>query len=265
MSKVVEVMTLGLDSTPEGTFSFSALPSILKFVEDKDLIAIGPGITTHPDCIKLVHELIRKFNKIMVIDADGLNAIAADISVLEQKAGTLILTPHPGEMARLVNMPAKEIQKNRPEIAQEFAEKFNVILVLKGYRTIIALPDGIIWVNPTGNAGMATAGAGDVLTGMIAGFVAQSLSEIDIDTIATDYVNENSPGLIPGIPQQSPLQQIPSTIIASTLAAVYLHGLAGDLAQEKYGELSLLAGNIMKFIPNAIKHAKGIYEQRDDY
>ncbi len=219
MSKIIELMTIGFNSTIDGTFSLNALEQILDFAKDKDLIAIGPGLTIHSECIKLVHELIKSYDKILVIDADGINAIAKDTDVLNNKKGTIILTPHPGEMARLIKSTSKKVQENRVQIASDFAKKYDVILVLKGYRTLIAFPDGMIYVNPTGNPGMASGGVGDVLTGMIAGFVAQNLDNIK----------------------------------QATLAAVYLHGLAGDLAKEKIGEIPLIASDIMKYIPKAIK------------
>lgn len=219
MSKVVELMTIGFPSTEEGTFSFTALEPILDFAKDKHLIAVGPGITTHTDCIKLMYELIKTYNKIIVVDADGINAIAKNVDVLKEKKGMIILTPHPGEMARLINSSSKEIQENRVQVAHDFAVKYEVILVLKGYRTLIAFPDGMVYVNPTGNAGMASGGVGDVLTGMIAGFVGQNLKNIN----------------------------------KAVLAAVYLHGLAGDIAKEKLGEIPLVASDIMRNIPKAIK------------
>ncbi|OGF67434.1 MAG: hypothetical protein A2Y62_18210 [Candidatus Fischerbacteria bacterium RBG_13_37_8] len=219
MSKVVELMTVGLACTPEGTFANAAVPEILDFVKDKHLIAVGPGITTHPECVELIRELISQYDKIMVIDADGINAIAQDISILNDKKGTLILTPHPGEMARLLKVSTKEIQDNRIEASRDFAVKHDIILVLKGYRTLVAFPNEMVYVNPTGNPGMASGGTGDVLTGMIAGFVAQNI----------DNINQ------------------------AVLAGVYLHGLAGDIAKEKIGELPLTASDIMKYIPRAIK------------
>lgn len=219
MSKVIELMTIGFPSTEDGTFSFKALEPILDFAKDKDLISVGPGITTHPDCIKLVHELIKKYEKIIVIDADGINAIAKNVNVLKEKKGKLILTPHPGEMARLINSTSKEVQENRVQVAYDFAIRYEVILVLKGYRTLIAFPDGMVYVNPTGNAGMASGGVGDVLTGMIAGFVGQNVKNIN----------------------------------QAVLTAVYLHGLAGDIAKEKLGEIPLVASEIMRSIPKAIK------------
>jgi len=219
MSKVIELMTIGFKSTPEGTFSYAALKQILDFAKDKHLIAIGPGITTHPECVKLVHDIIKKYDKTLVIDADGINAIAQDVNILKKKKGNIILTPHPGEMARLIKSSSKNVQENRVKVARDFATEYNVILVLKGYRTLIALPNGMVYVNPTGNPGMASGGVGDVLTGMIAGFVGQNLNNIP----------------------------------EATIAAVFLHGLAGDIAKEKLTEIPIVASDVMKYIPKAIK------------
>jgi NAD(P)H-hydrate epimerase len=156
--------------------------------------------------------------KPFVIDADALNAISKDLSILRKMKGTAILTPHEGEMARLTGISTDAIRENRLKAARDFAEKYGVVLVLKGHRTIVALPDGIAYINPTGNPGMATAGAGDVLTGMIAALAAG--------------------GLDAG---------------SAAIAAVYLHGLAGDIAAERLGEASVVAGDIVSHIAPAIK------------
>ena len=153
----------------------------------------------------------------MVIDADGINAIAQQPDVLLEAKAPIILTPHPGEMGRLV--PNIAIQSNRIEVAQETAHRYNAFIVLKGARTIIAAPDGNVYVNPTGNPGMATAGSGDVLTGVIAGLISQNVLPVE-----------------------------------AAKAGVFLHGLAGDIVAAEKGYYGLIAGDILEAIPYAIKH-----------
>ncbi|MDI6783971.1 MAG: NAD(P)H-hydrate dehydratase, partial [bacterium] len=154
----------------------------------------------------------------MVIDADGITAIAEDLSVLKQAKAPIILTPHPGEMARLLHSISKMVQTDRIELARQFAQEYKVILVLKGARTVIANPTGQVYINPTGNPGMASGGIGDVLTGLIAGFLAQKLSPLN-----------------------------------SALLSVYLHGLAADLAVEQLTQYCLIASDILDYLPTAIK------------
>jgi len=225
MTKVKEIMTIGFPNTKDDTFSSAASEEILKIAAEKDLIAIGPGITTHPEVEKVVQELVKKYSKTMIIDADGLNCLSKDITCLRERKGRTILTPHPGEFSRLTKVPTKDILKEKVIIARDFSVNYQVILILKGYRTLIAFPDGIVYVNPTGNPGMATGGSGDVLTGMVAGFVAQTSEK---------YIKN------------------------AVIAAVYLHGLAGDLAKKKYGEIPLIATDIIKLLPEAIKALKSL-------
>ena len=159
----------------------------------------------------------------MVIDADGINALVGHLNILRaihNAQHTTILTPHPGEMARLLNKTTAEIQKKRKVVASDFAKEYNVIVVLKGYKTVVADPKGNIYINKTGNPGMATAGSGDVLTGMIAAFLGQ--------------------GLIP---------------FQAAKYAVYLHGLAGDLAAKEKTQIGMIASDIIEKIPEAIKLA----------
>ncbi|MGH9342304.1 MAG: ADP-dependent NAD(P)H-hydrate dehydratase, partial [Terriglobia bacterium] len=152
------------------------------------------------------------------LDADGLNAFAGRISDLKATGRVLVLTPHPGEMARLTGLATGDIQKRRIEVAREFAMRHNVHLVLKGARTLVASPDGRVGVNPTGNPGMATGGTGDCLTGLIAGLMAQNGS-----------------------------REVSSVVEA----AVHLHGLAGDIAARRMGETSMIAGDLLEAIPQA--------------
>ncbi|MFQ5950197.1 MAG: NAD(P)H-hydrate dehydratase, partial [Nitrospiria bacterium] len=213
----VEVMTLPLPETKEGTLSLAAEKKLLQGIAGKSAVAIGPGLSDHPETQHLVRNLIHQVSIPMVVDADGINAIASDPSTLERKQGTLILTPHPGEMGRLLGKEAGHIQRDRFNIAADFAKKWGVVLVLKGAHTIVAAPDGSLRVNNTGNPAMATAGVGDALTGMIAGWVAQGITPWDAATLG-----------------------------------IYLHGLAGDLAEEALGEGSLMASDLIGKIPEAI-------------
>ncbi|MFQ5580467.1 MAG: NAD(P)H-hydrate dehydratase [Nitrospiria bacterium] len=213
----MEVMTLPLPETNEGTLSLASEKKLLQGIEGKTAIAVGPGLSRHPETQHLVRNLIPQVSIPMVIDADGLNAIAPELSILKEKRSELILTPHPGEMGRLMETNSSDVQSKRFKIAEEFAKKWGIVLVLKGAHTIVATPDGSLRVNNTGNPTMATAGVGDALTGMIGGFVAQGITSPDAATLG-----------------------------------VYLHGLAGDLAVGVLGEGSLIASDLIGKIPEAI-------------
>jgi NAD(P)H-hydrate epimerase len=215
---MAELMTEPLEGTPEGTISREALPRALALVAGKTAVLVGPGLTTHPSTAAFVLGLLRKVKVPLIIDADGLNIVASRPDVLNHMKGRAVLTPHPGEFARLVGRTNAEVVKHRLELAPEFATRHGVTLVLKGYRTLIAAPDGRVFVNPTGNPGMATGGTGDVLAGMIG---AQAVQEKDL--------------------------------LGAVLSAVYAHGLAGDVAAERLGERSLTAGDIIRYLPPAVK------------
>jgi NAD(P)H-hydrate epimerase len=158
----------------------------------------------------------------IVLDADGLNAFEGHAEKLRGRNRGLVLTPHPGEMARLLGSSVRDVQANRIEVARKFAREHEVIVVLKGHRTLVALPDGAVWVNTNGNPGMATGGTGDILTGMMAGLIAQG----------------------------------PALIAQFVLAAVHLHGLAGDIARETVGEQSLVATDLVKALPEAFRRVR---------
>ncbi len=213
-----ELMTEPLAETPEKTISEEALPRVLDLLKDKDALMIGPGISTHPSTVQFLLKLIPRIKIPVVIDADGLNNLSAKPDLLRFLSGPAILTPHPGEFARLLRVSIEEVLDQRLELAPAFSKKHGVFLVLKGYRTLIATPDGHVFINPTGNPGMATAGSGDVLSGMIASEIIQE---------------KDLPGAI--------------------LAAVYVHGLAGDLAAAQLGEKFITAGNIINALPRALK------------
>ena len=139
-------------------------------VERKTVLAIGPGISRHPETSEFVRGVVRKYKIPIVLDADGLNAFEGRAAELKDVAGALVITPHPGEMARLIGSTIPAVQHDRINVARTFASEHQLIVVLKGHRTLIAQPDGTVWVNTTGNPGMATGGTGDILTGMVAGF-----------------------------------------------------------------------------------------------
>jgi ADP-dependent NAD(P)H-hydrate dehydratase / NAD(P)H-hydrate epimerase len=219
----MEFMTEPLPESDSGTVSLRALDygRLDKLVEGKTVLAVGPGIGTVPETSELVRTVVNRYNLPVVIDADGLNAFAGSMSSFRngrEYRYPAVLTPHPGEMARLVGQKTADIQKNRLGVARNFARQYKLYLVLKGYRTLSAAPDGQVWVNPTGNPGMATGGTGDVLTGILAGLLAQHAERPTIEVIAS---------------------------------AVYLHGLAGDLASQKVGETSMIAGDLMEALPEA--------------
>lgn len=218
--KLTEVMTLPLPETNSQSLSYEAKSLISDKFEWSDVLAIGPGLTTHQDSIKLVKWILDKFNKPIVLDADALNCLKDETDTLRKRAkGDLILTPHPGELSRIIGVSTKKILANPVEVSRSTAQKLKVVLILKGAPTVIAAPDGFVFINSTGNPGMATAGMGDVLTGVVAGLVAQGMSPLD-----------------------------------GALAGVYLHGFAGDLAKSRFGEAGLLAGDVLDCIPRAMKY-----------
>ncbi|MGB9764486.1 MAG: NAD(P)H-hydrate dehydratase [Candidatus Saccharicenans sp.] len=221
-----ELMTEPLPETTARTISEEALPRVLKLLEGKDALLLGPGLSTHPSTAAFVISLLKelKGSKLkVIIDADGLNIIATKKEILKSLPASTILTPHPGEFSRLTGLTTAEILKGRLELASEFATKNNLYLILKGYRTLIASPEGKVLINPTGNPGMATGGAGDVLSGILS---AEAMLVKDL--------------------------------LQAAVNAVFVHGLSGDLAAEKIGERSLTATDLIKFLPEAIRFiAKG--------
>lgn len=217
-AKLTEVMVKPFFETKDYSLSLLAEKEILNFCEKCDCIAIGPGISQNKETQGLVRSLIGKIEKPMVLDADGLNAVVGHLENLKKVNAPLVLTPHPGEMARLAGKDIVEIQNNRKDIALDFAHRYNVILVLKGHETIVARPDGDYYINETGNAGMATGGTGDVLTGMIVSFIGQGLAPFD-----------------------------------AAIAGVYFHGLAGDMSAKEKGILSLIATDLLNKLPEVLR------------
>jgi len=218
-----EVMTEPLRATERGSISVQNLEhdyfsSILK---GKKALGIGPGLSTHPETSEFVRRVVGGRAVPIILDADGLNAFAGRAAELKNLQARLALTPHPGEMARLLQSTIGEVQSQRIELARKCAVNWNCYLILKGHQTVIAAPDGNTWVNSTGNPGMGTGGTGDVLTGILSGLTAQ-------------YGAQN-------------WGQVLSF-------GVYLHGLAGDLAYAESGEAPLMAGDLIQFIPRAYQH-----------
>jgi NAD(P)H-hydrate epimerase len=218
-----ELMTEPLPETDTGSIAMSAIESgvLEQLMKGIDVVAIGPGIGRNTETVELVRQAVRDTKVPLVIDADGLNAFQGHTDLLDGSKRPLVLTPHPGEMSRLTGLPIKEIQSNRLEVARKFVSVHNLILVLKGHRTVVALPDGTAWINPTGNPGMATGGTGDILTGMTAGIIGQMQNDV----------------------------------ARAAIAAVYMHGLAGDIAAERIGEHSLVATDLLGALPEAFGRA----------
>ena len=220
-AKLTEVMTRPLAETEQLTLSPKALSYIRKLSREVDVLALGPGLSTNRSTQALIRTLILSIDKPMIVDADGLNALVGyldDFRLQTQRLKSVrILTPHPGEMARLLDVTPDFIQGRREKIAKQFSKKYNAIVVLKGYKTIVAGPKGEVYINKTGNPGMATAGSGDVLTGIITSFISQGLKAFE-----------------------------------AAKFAVYIHGLAGDLAAKEKGQLGLIASDMIEKIPQAI-------------
>jgi len=214
------IMTWPLPETKEKTVGESAFRKIQKKFSSFQALAIGPGLSGNTETKKFILKIIARSSVPLIIDADALNALSEDLTPLYQNRGVKILTPHPGEMSRLTGLKKSVIEARREEVAQKFAREFHCCLLLKGDRTVVASPDGKVYVNKTGNAGMATAGSGDVLTGMIAAFLAQGLEDFE-----------------------------------AARWGAYLHGLAGDTAAKKIPKASLTATDIIEAIPRAIRHA----------
>jgi len=213
-----EIMTEPLAETAGGAISTRSLDegALHRVLEGKNVVALGPGLGRDPETVEFIRRSVAELRVPMVVDADGLNALAGHNV---RAAAPRILTPHPGEMARLAQQTTAAVQQDRVGNARSFAGEHQVFLALKGNRTVIAAPDGRAWINPTGSPAMSTGGTGDVLTGMIAGLLAQ----------------------------------FPNRLDAVLLAAVWLHGRAGELGAAKLGEKSLIATDLLTFLPEAMR------------
>jgi hydroxyethylthiazole kinase-like uncharacterized protein yjeF len=217
-SAAAEPVVIPLEDEGTGRLSESCLPAVLDRIGKMDVLAIGPGLSVSAEIFNIVKTILKNSPIPMVLDADALNAAAQCPDILLERKAEAIITPHPGEMARLIGVTAEDVQKDRIAAARDFAAKWGVITVLKGSRTVIAIPDGTVYINSTGNPGMATAGSGDVLTGIIASLVGQGMRPKD-----------------------------------AAVAGVYIHGLAGDMAVEDKGVRGMIAGDIIEALPQALK------------
>ncbi|MGA7929808.1 MAG: NAD(P)H-hydrate dehydratase [Candidatus Sulfotelmatobacter sp.] len=223
-----EPMTEPLPETDAGAISTRALDRVEQLVKGKNVLAIGPGISRDPQTAELVRALAAQLQLSMVVDADGLNAFEGRTNELNGKGRTIVITPHPGEMARLAGCTIADVQKDRLGVARKFAREHELIVVLKGHRTLVVRADGEAWVNTTGNPGMATGGTGDILTGMVAGMMAQHSKQA----------------------------------LVAVLAAVHLHGLAGDVMRERVGEHSLVATDLLLGLPEAFRRTREMAEEK---
>ena len=222
-TKLTEVMVRGLNETDMHTVSTRAIPQIQKLTHWGDVLAIGPGLSRDRETAELVRQVVGESEVPMVVDADGLNAFEGFSGLLAERKSVAVLTPHIQELARLTGAAAVDISRDRVGSARSAAVDMGVTIVLKGAGTVVASPDGKVSMNPNGNPGMATAGSGDVLTGVIAGLMAQGM-----DTRA------------------------------AAILGVYIHGLSGDIAADAVGQHSVIAGDLVLHLPTAIRRvAKG--------
>jgi NAD(P)H-hydrate epimerase len=216
----IESMTLPLPAGPSGQITEEAVAAVLAAAKGKDALAVGPGLGNDPEgAAPAIRRLAAQCPLPLVLDADGVNAFAGRVSELAGRPGPTVLTPHPGEMGRLLGIATAEVQADRIAAVRRAAAETGAVAVLKGHLTLVAAPDGEVWVNPTGNPGMATGGTGDVLTGLVAGLLAQGLDALDAARLG-----------------------------------VYLHGLAGDAAAARRGEPALAAGDLIDALPEAFGH-----------
>ncbi len=215
-TSLTEAMTLRLPATKEETFAPAAVDPALKFVQDKDAVVLGPGLSRHPGTEAFVHGFVLHCPVPLVIDADGLNALSEQRTVMSKIPVPCILTPHPGEMARLLDTSSKKVQSDREATVKQLAKTSGCVVALKGHRTLIAGPEGQFAINTTGNNGLGTGGTGDVLAGLLGGLLAQGMSAFE-----------------------------------AACLGVYLHGLAGDIAAERFTRRGMIASDVIHAIPDA--------------
>lgn len=218
--KLTEVMTLPLAEAKGGLMGLKAKKSVLDFAAKCNAVAIGPGLGSSEEICKLVKALLQEIECPVVIDADGLNALEGKIALIKKRKQGTVITPHPGEMSRLIKKDIAFIQRQRVEVAKKAAKDLGAVVCLKGHRTVVASPEGQVYVNDTGNSGMATGGTGDILTGMITSFIGQGVEAY-----------------------------------SAAVSAVYLHGLAGDVAAERKGAFSMIASDMLDTMPEAFDKA----------
>lgn len=215
---IFESVFFPLEETPDGKISKCNIDFLLCEAEKSSAVLIGCGLSVCDNTEELINSFIENCTKPLVLDADALNCVAKNTDILKKAKAPIIITPHPGEMARLVKSTPKAVNENRAEIAADFAKEYGVVTVLKGSGTIIASPESRVMINRTGNSGMATGGSGDVLAGMTGSLLGQGANAFD-----------------------------------AASAAVYLHGLSGDLAAEKLGKISMLPTDLIDEIPQAFR------------
>ncbi|MEI6154624.1 MAG: NAD(P)H-hydrate dehydratase, partial [Deltaproteobacteria bacterium] len=220
-AKLTEVMTYPVEDRGTGFFTMSSYEKVREFVEDKDMIIMGPGLSQNPETMELARKLYAEIDKPFVIDADGINAFQGHMGVLKAKKGNTVLPPHPGELGRLINLSPKAINEDRMAVGRRFVEDTGVYLVLKGARSILFSPDGKIYINPAGNPALAKGGSGDILTGFIGGFVSQGYTPAE-----------------------------------ASLLGVYLHGYLADSWVETNTDMDLLAGDLLSGSGGAIRAIK---------
>jgi NAD(P)H-hydrate epimerase len=213
-----ELMIRPFPSTPQGTLSLKGFREMERFCATQNVLAIGPGLSQQSTTQKLIRKILPAMELPLVVDADGLNALKGHLKVLDACRGRAILTPHPGEFCRVFGGVLDDSDGMRKKRVLDAAQKHGGVIILKGHRTIVAAPGGDYHINTTGNPGMATAGSGDVLTGMIAALVGRGLPYFE-----------------------------------AACLGVHIHGLAGDMAAKKIGQTSLTAGDLLRFLPDAFK------------
>lgn len=219
---LLEEMALPLPATGSATFALNALEPALGFAQDKGAVALGPGLSRHPETTAFVHGFVQRCPVPFLVDADALNALSEHPAMLDERVSSCVLTPHPGEMSRLTGQPVLEILSARQEIAAEFAKVHGCVVVLKGRRTVVANATGPCHVNTTGGPGLATGGTGDVLTGIIGSLLAQGLAPVDAARLG-----------------------------------VFVHGLAGDLAAAEKTARGMVAGDVVEALPQAWRVLEG--------
>ena len=222
---LVEAMPTPLPEISGGSLSIAAIPRIVALAARADVVALGSGLSRQPMTQRCVRQLLPRLTVPVVLDADGLNALVGHTGIVRRMKAPVVITPHPGEMARLLWETTESVQANRLKIARDAARQWRAVVVLKGHRTVVASPSGKTSVNTTGNPGMATGGMGDVLTGVIAGLIGQGMAPFE-----------------------------------AAVAGVRLHGIAGDLAAQALGPVGLLARDVVAQLPAAIN--RGIFHRK---
>lgn len=220
--RTLEIMVRDYPSV-QGGLAYSAYRSLIKFTKTQSVVALGPGLGGSPQTQKLIRHFAMKMDKPLILDADGLNAFEGHKKMLKALRGRAILTPHPGEFKRLFGSKVSSRSSERIQQAQKAARQYGVWIILKGDQSVIALPSGKVFLNPSGNPGMASGGTGDVLTGILAGLLAQGFSFDEAARFGT-----------------------------------FLHGLAGDRAKQIAGEASMTAGDLLSALPAVIKKTRGV-------